>query len=664
MIKSKEIKREMEKIRINKIRKNVLMIFALIGILILFSELVCSQETVKPYDPNDPSTWTSSKDNFKTFTENLGNDAQLNKINSIMENSNPEQKEFIFNNIKRITGKTVILEGFGNKELKFAKSQNGQILVTNKDGSAVVDLTDFHKELKGVEYVPGDEKTPAKFTYKFSSGRQIDLEKGTFRSSDGIYMEYKDGKLIETKTSFLLPEKNSKVTAGKDGIFSLENGAKLKSDGLEFSQNIKTAKSYLKKVDGQHFEAMNVIADRGDLAVTIPDGKKTDIILKARPSTPDSPYVIDAINPNQYIRIDDKGKIDMVGEGIGLELKQDGKVPYKIRAEGTGLTVKNENVNYKINREKVGITRNVDDYKNLHPFELTIPGGDKTIYSNKYVTGTAEAKPGETKPAETKQNPVPEKVTDAVKPAETKTAETKPTTETKPGAGASKVDVKTTKNSNLPAFVCAGTCIDTSKIAGGDTAEQKIELKTSDVAKLPPNLDEAAFLKIASSESVEKNFDIKVLLEQVPAAAAAKLFTEEYYAAGGPITSGLMAKSIKAEIDYAYKQGYVEKGEVATFKQMVDGIVQDAGFNFYYKNSNFVLNLKSGQNPTATIQGWDETKEDWVTRTVTIADPAQKQVLIKFLQVSSSSPDKTDGQIPPQVWRDAYQRYKEIKGMK
>ena len=46
----------------------------------------------------------------------------------------------------------------------------------------------------------------------------------------------------------------------------------------------------------------------------------------------------------------------MVGEGIGLELKKDNAVSYKIRAEGTGLTIKNEKVNYEINGKDLTTT--------------------------------------------------------------------------------------------------------------------------------------------------------------------------------------------------------------------------------------------------------------------------------------------------------------------
>ena len=441
----------------------------LIGIFALFFIILLSSfvfaETTKPYDPKDPESWYSSKENIDKLKADLSDSKKVDQINSLIKDMPEDRKEYVFRMIAKQSPNSnqVIFRGLGNSNLKFISSTSGIII---GDGKTSVDISGFNKELKEVEYVSGTSKTAAKFVYRFSSGREISLEKGAV-NSDGTYMELKDGKLVPTKISFLLPEKNSKISVYEKSLLpegastkeiplvnaiSLENGAKVKIDNLDFSQNVKGSKSVLALVDDLHFDALNIKMNRGDIAVTTPVDKATDIILKERPTSKDGGIVLDSINPAQGIRITDSGKIDITGEKIGLDILKDGKTPYKISAIGLGLTINNEKVSYKIEGDNTLVTRNAGDYKNLHPFELNnMREGDEKTYGKIFYTDknpTAGEKAVEiVKPTEIAK---PEFV-----PAEAKPAETTKPAEVKPAESAPSA-VTVAKDASSDKKVCIG----------------------------------------------------------------------------------------------------------------------------------------------------------------------------------------------------------------
>ena len=489
----------------------------LIGIFALFFIILLSSfvfaETTKPYDPKDPESWYSSKENIDKLRSDLSDSKKVDQINSLIKDMPEDRKEYVFRMIAKQSPNSnqVIFRGLGNSNLKFISSASGIII---GDGKTSVDISGFNKELKEVEYVPGTSKTAAKFVYRFSSGREISLEKGAV-NSDGTYMELKDGKLVPTKISFLLPEKNSKISVYEKSLLpegastkeiplvnaiSLENGAKVKIDNLDFSQNVKGSKSVLALVDDLHFDALNIKMNRGDIAVTTPVDKATDIILKERPTSKDGGIVLDSINPAQGIRITDSGKIDMTGEKIGLDLLKDGKTPYKISAIGLGLTINNEKVSYKIEGDNTLVTRNAGDYKNLHPFELNnMREGDEKTYGKIFYTDknpTAGEKAVEiVKPTEIAK---PEFV-----PAEAKPAETTKPAEVKPAESAPSA-VTVAKDKSSEKKVCIGEFCTYGALSWSGTYTYEVpkdykptgvtETYVADVAVLVPESDYNQFM--------------------------------------------------------------------------------------------------------------------------------------------------------------------------
>lgn len=371
--------------QMKKSGKNKIVLFLLIGVLLLNICFVVSAET-KPYNPENPETWYSSEENLRQLMSDLGDENKLNKLNSVLDSNSlsKEQRNYIFKRILNYNPhyNRIIIKGFGNKGLKFLKSENGELKIGDDVVSLNIDqkLPDWVSE---IEFIPEDGISPSRFVYRDKNGAELVLEEGFLNKKGEI-----DG--IEGYEGFkpVFDEENQKITVLKKGDLSpraegiiLENNAKISFNDLVFSQSLKNEKAYLIRPEENHFETSNLVMDRGDIKVTSPDHKTTDIILGDK---------VEIYNKNQYVKINGE-KIDMIGENIELELKEDSENPYWINAKGNNLIMKNEGVVYKVDGKTTIMNRRVGDYKDLHSFVLKNMEDKHVVSTEKYFAISDEA---------------------------------------------------------------------------------------------------------------------------------------------------------------------------------------------------------------------------------------------------------------------------------
>jgi len=630
---------------------NLIILMAIIlflGILILTLGLIRAEEI--KYNLEDPGTWFSSNENFDLFKKSLNDLSQLTEINSVLESANSEQREFIFNNIMRkIKGSKIILSGFENPELKFAKSEDKQILVTN--GNAFVNLAGFHKELEKIEY---KEK---KFIYKFSSGREVVLERGSI-DKDGNYIDEELNKDNPSrKIGFLLPEKNSKITVGKDGGFKLENGATVKIGDRNFiSHEKEKGEAYVKMIDGGHFITKNLKIETSKADINIPNGEVgTDVFFrKPKPNEKTGQGVFIFESKGGETGVEKKLNIKMYGKDIDVDFSKIENLAKQnvVTGNGENLNVKfSDKISVKIDGKETLFSSNpkLDGLREAFVvINEQAKGFERVqIFGGEGVEGSGGGGGGEITPVEE------EKPVEGTKPEEPAPA----------GATVTVGDDSRTRISGKSGSerVCVGSCL-RKKLGVGETAKLQMELNPNQIAELPPKLSETEFYKEISSDAFDKTFKMQILLEKVPLYRA-KYFGDELDLAAAKTKDGFVSvaqvrRDMKAESNAAVTARKISSAEESIFNKMVDETVEKIKFSDLPRGSTLNFNVQYGEPITAEIFRYNPKNSKWETQKIPVAEK-YRTTLGKFLSVPKGSKG-LDGKYPPEEWRDAYKIYQKM----